>query len=159
MTHHRYDRRLPKRTEGFAWGRSIDKVLGGHVLTYRLFRRDLAGKLHIETRTFQLNDHRRHIALQLLIARRVLRERVDAIGYALIEAEAAPATLATVRPAGACSCRRWPPMANQLLTAAMVHVFALAGFAAGIATLWAISRACRAARNGLRWCWRRCAHG
>ncbi len=26
-------------------------------------------------------------------------------------------------------------------------------------TLWAISRACRAARNGLRWCWRRCAHG
>ena len=100
MTHHRYDRRLPKRTEGFAWGRSIDKVLGGHVLTYRLFRRDLGGKLHIETRTFQLTDHRRHIALQLLIARRVLRERVDAIGYALIEAEAAPATLATVRPGG-----------------------------------------------------------
>lgn len=50
-------------------------------------------------------------------------------------------------------------MADQLLTAAMVHVFALAGFAAGIATLWAISRACRAARNGRRWCWRRCAHG
>ncbi|WP_275575709.1 hypothetical protein [Stenotrophomonas maltophilia] len=44
-------------------------------------------------------------------------------------------------------------MADQLLTAAMVHLFALAGFAAGIATLWAISRA------GLRWCWRRCAHG
>ncbi|WP_336324764.1 hypothetical protein [Stenotrophomonas muris] len=50
-------------------------------------------------------------------------------------------------------------MADQLLTAAMVHVFALAGFLAGIATLWAISRACRVARNGLRWCWRRCAHG
>nr|WP_312953119.1 hypothetical protein [Stenotrophomonas pavanii] len=49
--------------------------------------------------------------------------------------------------------------ADQLLTAAMVHVFALAGFLAGIATLWAISRACRAARAGLRWCWRRCAHG
>ncbi|AYZ71316.1 hypothetical protein [Stenotrophomonas maltophilia] len=45
-------------------------------------------------------------------------------------------------------------MADQLLTAAMVHVFALAGFLAGIATLWAISRACRAARTGLRWCWR-----
>lgn len=28
MTHHRCDRRLPKRTEGFARGRSIDKVLG-----------------------------------------------------------------------------------------------------------------------------------
>ncbi len=89
MTHHRYDRRLPKRTEGFAWGRSIDKVLGGHVLTYRLFRRDLAGKLHIETRTFKLTDHRRFIAMELLKARRVLRERVDAIGYALIEAEQA----------------------------------------------------------------------
>ncbi|WP_164092850.1 hypothetical protein [Stenotrophomonas maltophilia] len=49
--------------------------------------------------------------------------------------------------------------ADQLLIAAMVHVFALAGFAAGIATLWAISRACRAERAGLRWCWRRCAHG
>lgn len=47
------------------------------------------------------------------------------------------------------------PMADQLLTAAMVHVFALAGFLAGIATLWAISRACRAARNGLRWCWQK----
>ncbi|HIB8542085.1 TPA: hypothetical protein ACWX5B_000500 [Stenotrophomonas maltophilia] len=100
MTKTHCNRRLPKRTEGFAWGRTIDKVLGGHVLTYRLFRRDLAGKLLIETRTFQLNDHRRHIALQLLIARRQLRERVDAIGYALIEAEAAPATLATVRPGG-----------------------------------------------------------
>lgn len=43
-------------------------------------------------------------------------------------------------------------MADHLLTAAMVHLLALAGFAAGIATLWAISRA---ARNGLRWCWRR----
>ncbi|HHA2702409.1 TPA: hypothetical protein ACOEQH_000471 [Stenotrophomonas maltophilia] len=32
-----------------------------------------------------------------------------------------------------------------------------AAIGAIIATLWAISRACRAARNGLRWCWRRCA--
>lgn len=50
-------------------------------------------------------------------------------------------------------------MADQLLTAAMVHVFALSGFLAGSAILWAISRACLVARNGLRWCWRRCAHG
>lgn len=50
-------------------------------------------------------------------------------------------------------------MANQLLTAAMVHLLALGGFAAGIATLWAICRVCRAARAGLRWYWRRCAHG
>ncbi|MBH1778230.1 hypothetical protein I5W36_16560 [Stenotrophomonas maltophilia] len=46
-------------------------------------------------------------------------------------------------------------MADQLLTAAMVHVFALAGLLAGIAPLWPISRACRAARNGLRWCWQK----
>jgi len=89
MTHHRYDRRLPKRTEGFAWGRTIEKVMGGHALTYRLFRRDLRGALHISTLQFSLSDHRRHIALQLLIARRQLREKVDAIGYALIEAEQA----------------------------------------------------------------------
>lgn len=46
-------------------------------------------------------------------------------------------------------------IACQQLSEAMIHVFALAGTAA----LWAVSRACRAARAGLRWCWRRCAHG
>ncbi|WP_223495884.1 hypothetical protein [Stenotrophomonas indicatrix] len=103
MTKTHCNGRLPKRTEGFAWGRAIDKVMGGHVLIYRLFRRDLKGALHIETRAFSLTDHRRHIALQLLIARRQLREKVDAIGYALIEAEYAcqPKTLATARPGGA----------------------------------------------------------
>ncbi|GEM_PF-596976 len=45
-----------------------------------------------------------------------------------------------------------PPMADQLLTAAMVHVFAGIGFLTGMATLWVISRACRAVRAGLRWC-------
>ncbi|MGT9865774.1 hypothetical protein ACSYHF_08810 [Stenotrophomonas maltophilia group sp. P373] len=38
-------------------------------------------------------------------------------------------------------------MASQLLAAAMVHVLTLAGFLACIATLCAISRACRAARR------------
>ncbi|HFF3032659.1 TPA: hypothetical protein ACGCGJ_001173 [Stenotrophomonas maltophilia] len=46
-------------------------------------------------------------------------------------------------------------MADQLLTAAIVHLFALAGFLVGMAALWAISRACRAAHAGLRWCWRK----
>ncbi|WP_447902859.1 hypothetical protein [Stenotrophomonas pavanii] len=50
-------------------------------------------------------------------------------------------------------------MADQLLTSALTWSIAGAGFLAGIATLWTISRACRAARNGLRWCLRRCAHG
>ncbi|MBH1591436.1 hypothetical protein I5U77_03090 [Stenotrophomonas maltophilia] len=96
MTHHRYDRRLPKRTEGFAWGRSIDKVLGGHVLTYRLFRRDLTGKLHIETRQFALTEHRRFIAMALRQMRKDLAAKVDAIGYALIEAEQATTQLQEV---------------------------------------------------------------
>lgn len=82
MTHHRYDRRTPKRTEGFAWGRTVDKAMGGHALTYPLFRRDLRGTLHIITLQFSLSDHRRHFALQLPIARRQLREEVDAMGYA-----------------------------------------------------------------------------
>lgn len=96
MTHHRYDRRLPKRTEGFAWGRSIDKVLGGHVLTYRLFRRDLAGKLHISMRQFALTEHRRFIAMALRQMRKDLAAKVDAIGYALIEAEQATTQLQEV---------------------------------------------------------------
>lgn len=87
MTHHRYDRRLPKRTEGFAWGRSIDRVMGGHVLTYRLFRRDLKGALHISMRQFALTDHRCFIAMALRQMRKDLAAKVDAIGYALIEAE------------------------------------------------------------------------
>ncbi|MDH2023625.1 hypothetical protein N5J29_12750 [Stenotrophomonas sp. GD03680] len=50
-------------------------------------------------------------------------------------------------------------MADQLLTAAMVHVFALAWFLLVLGALWIALQGYRAARNGLRWCWRRCAHG
>lgn len=96
MTPHRYDRRLPKRTEGFAWGRSIDRVMGGHVLTYRLFRRDLKGALHISMRQFALTEHRRFIAMALRQMRKDLAVKVDAIGYALIEAEQATTQLQEV---------------------------------------------------------------
>jgi hypothetical protein len=96
MTYHRYDRRLPKRTEGFAWGRSIDRVMGGHVLTYRLFRRDLKGALHISMRQFALTEHRRFIAMALRQMRKDLAAKVDAIGYALIEAEQATTQLQEV---------------------------------------------------------------
>ena len=96
MTDHRYDRRLPKRTEGFAWGRSIDKVLGGHVLTYRLFRRDLRGALHISMRQFALTDHRRFIAMALRQMRKDLAAKVEDLGYALIEAEQATTQLQEV---------------------------------------------------------------
>lgn len=50
-------------------------------------------------------------------------------------------------------------MADQLLTAAMVHVFAGIGILLVLGALWLAMQACRAARAGLRWCWRRCAHG
>lgn len=68
-----------------------------------------------------------------------------------------PSLLEPILPRAACVCR--PARTSRLFATPVVHVFALAGFAAGSATLLAISRACRAARNGLRWCWRRCAHG
>ncbi|MBN4938923.1 hypothetical protein JY409_12840 [Stenotrophomonas maltophilia] len=50
-------------------------------------------------------------------------------------------------------------MADQLLTAAMVHVFALVGLLLVLGALWIALQGYRAARAGLRWCWRRCAHG
>lgn len=96
MTDVHYDRRLPKRTESFAWGRSIDRVMGGHVLTYRLFRRDLKGALHISMRQFALTDHRRFIAMALRQMRKDLAAKVDAIGYALIEAKQATTQLQEV---------------------------------------------------------------
>lgn len=46
-------------------------------------------------------------------------------------------------------------MADQLLTAAMVHVFALAGFLLTLSALWLAMQAFRAARAWLRWCWRK----
>ncbi|WP_256994029.1 hypothetical protein [Stenotrophomonas indicatrix] len=43
-------------------------------------------------------------------------------------------------------------MANQLLTAAMVHVFASAMIRLVLGALWMAMQAYRAARAGLRWC-------
>ncbi|HDS1648694.1 TPA: hypothetical protein QEL68_000378 [Stenotrophomonas maltophilia] len=46
-------------------------------------------------------------------------------------------------------------MADQLLTAAMVHVFALVGLLLVLGALWIALQGYRAARAGLRWCWRK----
>ncbi|WP_282597036.1 hypothetical protein [Stenotrophomonas maltophilia] len=43
-------------------------------------------------------------------------------------------------------------MTDQLLTAAMIHLFALLALLVGIATLWAINRKFRAVCATLRWC-------
>ncbi|WP_282254126.1 hypothetical protein [Stenotrophomonas sp. PS02299] len=79
MTHQRYDRRLPKRTEGFAWGRSINKVLGGPFLNWRLYRRDHRRAPHMQVLTFFAHDDRAVIAGHLRRARRYLRDKLEDI--------------------------------------------------------------------------------
>ncbi|WP_445394240.1 hypothetical protein [Stenotrophomonas maltophilia] len=49
--------------------------------------------------------------------------------------------------------------ADPLLTAATVHLLALVGILLVLGALWIALQGYRAARAGLRWCWRRCAHG
>ncbi|HDS1087117.1 hypothetical protein [Stenotrophomonas maltophilia] len=77
MTNRHYDRRLPKRTEGFAWGRSIDKVLGGPVLTWRLYRGDHRRTLLMHVLTFFAHEDRAVIAGHLRRAHRSVRDKVD----------------------------------------------------------------------------------
>lgn len=77
MTHHRYDRRLPKRTEGFAWGRF--PTVDGSAITWRLYRRDHCRALHTHTLTFFAHEGRAVIAGHLRRARRYLRDKVDDI--------------------------------------------------------------------------------
>ncbi|HHA2894831.1 hypothetical protein [Stenotrophomonas maltophilia] len=50
-------------------------------------------------------------------------------------------------------------MADQLLTAALTWSIAGSLFLLVAGALWLARQAYRAARAGLRWCWRRCAHG
>ncbi|MDT3468653.1 hypothetical protein [Stenotrophomonas maltophilia] len=88
MTHHRYDRRLPKRTEGFAWGRSINKVLGGPVLTWRLYRRDHRRTLLMHVLTYFAHEDRAVIAGHLRRARRHLRDKVGDLDLVAIEVAA-----------------------------------------------------------------------
>lgn len=70
-------RRAPKRNGGFSWGRYPMGHSG--VITYRLFRRDLAGALHFEGLNFLTKDSRRDVAIALRAACHRLRDRVDAI--------------------------------------------------------------------------------
>lgn len=79
MTNRHYDRRLPKRTEGFAWGRSIDKMLAGPVITWRLYRRDHRRTLLMHVLTFFAHEDRAVIAGHLRRARRSLCDKVDHI--------------------------------------------------------------------------------
>jgi len=48
-------------------------------------------------------------------------------------------------------------MADQLLSTALTWGSAISGFLLVLAGLWLLLQTYRAARAGLRWCWRRCA--
>lgn len=69
--------RAPRGHMGFSWGRyPLAHDIG---VEYRLFRRDLTGRLHMVGRRFLPGQPRKEIAVSLWHARITLRERVDAI--------------------------------------------------------------------------------
>jgi len=73
--------RAPQRNGGFSWGRFPMSETG--TVTYRLFRRDHKGALHMANLTFYLaRDSRADIALALRHACHQLRDRVDTIDLA-----------------------------------------------------------------------------
>lgn len=71
------ERRAPKETQGFAWGRF--PTVDGSAITWRLYRRDHRRALHMHVLTFFAHDDRAVIAASLRRARRCLRDKVDNI--------------------------------------------------------------------------------
>ena len=76
-------RRAPKKTGGFSFGRFPSEC--GTYVTFRLFRRDHRGALHMEARTFFTSADPTYIAKVLRHAKRQLRDRVDEIDLAAME--------------------------------------------------------------------------
>lgn len=70
--------RQPKPARGFSWARLPEYPTEGDV-TWRLFRRDHRGKLHMSSLTFTAGTDRRAIASALRRARHQLRDRVDEV--------------------------------------------------------------------------------
>jgi len=83
MTRH-IARRAPKRNGGFSWGRFA--TVDGDFITWRLFRRDHKGALHMAALTFPSTDGRSLIAGRLRAARHRLRDRVGEIDLAAMYA-------------------------------------------------------------------------
>lgn len=73
-------RRPPRSNTGFSWGRFPLGDTG--LVSYRLFRRDWRGSLHMQVLDFRPGMPRPSIAAALWHARRVLRDRVDEIDLA-----------------------------------------------------------------------------
>lgn len=77
-------RRTPTRNGGFSWGRFV-RDQGPWlppVVTYRLFRRDHRGLLHMHELGYQKGESRQRIAADVRAARHKLRDRVDEIDLA-----------------------------------------------------------------------------
>ncbi|MFC4526361.1 hypothetical protein ISN76_13185 [Dyella halodurans] len=77
MSGGRIAHRPPRKVAGFTWSR----VPGlGESVTYRLFRRDLNGTLHVEMKRFDpANFERCQVATEVNQLRHKLRDRVDAL--------------------------------------------------------------------------------
>ena len=70
-------RRPPRKAGGFSWGRfPIDD---GRTVSWRLFRRDLAGRLYPRVVDAKANTSRAEVAAEVWQARIALREQVDEI--------------------------------------------------------------------------------
>jgi len=72
--------RAPKKTAGFCWGR----VVRDGTVTYRLFRRDQRGALHMKQITPRSEWSRAAIATELNRARQALRDQVDTVDLELM---------------------------------------------------------------------------
>lgn len=79
-----FQRRAPHGRNGLSWGRVL--LAGGAVVSYRLFRRDATGRLHPRFLAFTAADSRSAIARELRVAKRKLRDQVDAIDLTWLEA-------------------------------------------------------------------------
>lgn len=74
--------RQPMKCRPTAWGRKVD----GAVVTYRLFRRGLSGKVHTRQLQYLIDvAPRQMIAADLIKARKGLRDRVDEIDLVALE--------------------------------------------------------------------------
>ena len=80
MTNRHFTRRAPRGHMGFSWGRF--PADGGASVTYRLFRRDHVRRTHVRSLQFFPDTPRPVIAMNLLRARRELREFVDGLQFA-----------------------------------------------------------------------------
>ena len=73
--------RPPKKSDGFSWGRVV-RVDG--TITYRLFRRDQRGALHVAMLVFSRDDLRGDMANDINRKRHSLRDQVDEIDLAIM---------------------------------------------------------------------------